>query len=62
MDDYNNFTVSVRWVQIEGLWVFEATTPQFPDVAEYADSRMEALSLMGDTIDTFVEMDAGKNR
>ena len=60
MEEYNNFTVNVRWARVEGSWVFEATTPQFPDVAEYADSRMEALSLMGDTIDTFVKMDRGE--
>ncbi|PPK73898.1 putative HicB family RNase H-like nuclease [Methylobacter tundripaludum] len=51
MFDPSNYTITVRKDRFDGEDCFEARVAELPDVAEYADSFMEAYELAIDTIE-----------
>lgn len=49
------YAISVRKVLVDGQELWRATVRELPDVAEFADSRDEAISLALDTIESLKE-------
>lgn len=56
MIDPSNYNITVRKGWFDGEHCFEARVAELPDVAEYADSFVEAYALAIDTIEVTAEM------
>jgi predicted RNase H-like HicB family nuclease len=62
MIDASKYTITVRKGLFDGEECFEARIAELPDVAEYADSFVEAYSLAIDTIETTAELFAEQGK
>jgi|HubBroStandDraft_1064217.scaffolds.fasta_scaffold08236_6 predicted HicB family RNase H-like nuclease len=52
MNDAERYAVATRKVVVDGEELWRATVREFPDLAEFADTREEAIALAMDAIET----------
>lgn len=46
------YDIEVKYVFLEGEWLYQATCKQYPDLAAYEESMRTAMIILADAIET----------